>query len=575
MSRRLVRLRQASQFVFLAAFLALFAAAAYRRGAGVPVDTFLRADPLIALSAMLSLRRILLPLLWFSLPVVVLSLLLGRVFCGWICPLGTAIDLCERALRIRGRRPAKAPAWRRVKFYVLLALLVTMLLPVAHYDVGPRGLRDSVGLAATYVLDPIALLTRTVTWSIFPAVQWATSSTSQTLTGYYYSDYVAKYPLLERALSPFQTEDLAVARPVYFRLGLATLLMFAGIIALGLLANRFWCRNLCPLGALLGYLGRRAPVRLHVSEACNRCMKCVNECKTGAITEDPHVYRGPECIGCYRCLAVCPKEAISLTSGIGDRESGIGGRDDVVRLDRRRVLGAAGVGLAAAVLPKVDWGTKPSSARERRLKVSGERLIRPPGAKPENAFVTGCVRCGECMAVCPTNTLQPALGEGGLEALGTPLLVPRIGPCTQECNACGNVCPARVLEPFTVEEKSYLHLGTASVDRSTCIAWAEGKQCVVCDEACSYDAITQDVADKIGRPVVHRDICVGCGLCEFVCPVEPRGAIRVSSSGDSRHQTRAEQRARWEAAKPERDAAESAPRSPGRQETGGGSPYPG
>lgn len=557
-SQQLVWLRRGSQVAFFAGFMGLFAVAAYRRGAGVPVDLFLRADPLLALSGLVSLRQAVFPLLWYALPVVVLSVLLGRVFCGWICPMGTALDGCERLFRIRGRRPGKAPAWRKVKFYLLLALLVTMLLPVAHHQVEQRGLRESVALPATYLLDPIALLTRTVTWTVFPAVQWLTSSTNRTLTGYYYSDYVTEHPLWERALRPFQQEDLAVARPVYFRLGLLSGLLFGGIVALGLVANRFWCRNLCPLGALLGWLGRKSPLRLRVSEACNRCLRCVNECKVGAITEDPKVYLGPECIACFSCLAVCPKEAISL----GGRRPEGGGREEAVRLDRRRVLGAAGLGVAAAVLPRVDWGTKTSSARERVLKISGERLIRPPGARAESGFLAACVRCGECMAVCPTNTLQPALGEGGVEALGTPILTPRLGPCAQDCNACGQVCPTRALEPFSVAEKSHLYLGTAQVDRSTCIAWAQGKQCGVCDEACSYDAIWLDMENGIGRPVVKRDLCVGCGLCEFVCPVETRGAIRVSAAGDRRHQTREEQRARWEQAR-------------AKQERGGESPYPG
>ncbi len=558
-SRRLVRLRRASQLLFFFTFLALFAWAAYRRGEGLPVEAFLRADPLLALSTMLSLRQVVPVVVLAALPVVVLSLLLGRVFCGWVCPMGTALDGCERALRIRGRRPAKAPAWRRAKFYLLLALLVTMLVPVGHARPDQHGLRGSVGLAATYLFDPIALLTRTVTWGVFPGVQWVASSGSQSLMDASYSDYVSRHPAVEHALLPFQDETLPLARTAYFRLGLLSLLLFAGIVSLGLLANRFWCRNLCPLGALLGWLGKKAPVRLHVSEACNRCLRCVNTCKVGAITENPPQYRGPECIACYRCLPACPQHAISLRTGYAPAE-----RDDAVRLDRRRVLGAAGLGLAAVVLPKVDWSAKPSSAGERVLKVSGDALIRPPGAIAEAPFVSACVRCGECMAACPTNALQPALGEGGLEALGTPLLVPRLGPCTQSCTTCGEVCPAQAILPFTVAEKSHLYVGTAEVNRSTCIAWAQGKQCVVCDEGCSYDAISADVEEGVKRPVVNAEICVGCGQCEWLCPVEPKGAIRVTGGGDRRHLTRAEQRAR-------RAAAPATPAAPDRD----ASPYPG
>jgi polyferredoxin len=556
MYRRLRTVRRITQLVFLAGFVLLFALATYPPKTRLPVDLFLRADPLIAVSAVVSLRKLIFPLVWYALPVVVLSLLLGRVYCGWVCPMGTTIDICERAFCIRGKRPAETPRWSRVKFYVLIAMIVTMVLPAAHRSTREWGITDTVGLSGVYLMDPIALLTRTFTWVGLPMVQWAVGMTSDTLTSWSDSDLVFEHPLLDRALYPIQGGLSTVARqpPPYFRLGLLTFAVFVGIIALGRYANRFWCRNLCPLGALLGVLGKVSPVRLAVSEKCTRCMRCVNECKVGAISEDPHKYVGPECVGCCSCLAVCPENAISLTTGHTDT-----GREDRVRVDRRRVLEAIGCGIAAAVLPKVDWGSRRTEATEKVLKVSSARLIRPPGALAEDEFVTACVCCGECMKVCPTNTLQPAFGEGGLEAVGTPIVVPRIGPCTQACNQCGEVCPTNAIASFSVEEKEHLYLGTALIDRSACIAWAADRQCLVCDEACSYDAISQKVTDGVERPVVNEPICVGCGICEFVCPVEPMGAIRVYSSGDRRHWTREEQREM---------------RGDAEQERARGSPYP-
>jgi len=549
MYERLRRLRRASRLAFLTAFALLFAFAAYPLKSPIPVDLFLRADPLIALSAMLSLRKILLPLLWYALPIVVLSLVFGRVFCGWVCPMGTAIDICERVFRIRGRRANQAPQLSRVKFYILIALVVTMLLPAAHRSAVDLSLSQSVGLSAVYLMDPIALLTRTFTWVGLPAAQWALQIGNATVTAWSYSDFVSDHPALARALSPLQLAFGSVARPVYFRLVSTGFVMFVVVVALSRYALRFWCRNLCPLGALLALLGKVSPLRLAVSDRCTRCMRCVNECKMGAIAEDPHRYAGPECIECYTCLAICPERAISFTTGYE-----ASGREDELRLDRRRVLQAVGLGAAALVIPKVDWSAKPSEAGERVLKISAARLIRPPGALPEPEFVTACIRCGECMKVCPTNAIQPAVGEGGLEALATPIIVPRIGPCMQPCDLCGRVCPTRALQPFTVEEKSYLYLGTASVDRSTCIAWAEDKQCLICDEACPYDAISQRVIEGLGRPAVDERICVGCGMCEWVCPVEPLGAIRVGSSGDRRHLTREErQRLREQAGKESTD----------------------
>lgn len=546
---RLRGLRRASQLAFFAAFVLLFSCAAYPLKSPVPVDLFLRADPLLALSAMLSLRRLVLPLLWYALPVVALSLLLGRAFCGWTCPMGTTIDICERLFRIRGRSPAQAPRWSGVKFYVLIGLVATMVFPAAHRQASfarsqeELGLSQSVGLSATYVADPIALLTRTFAWAGLPTAQYAVCFSSDTVTAWTDSGFVDRHPTLARALSPIQLGLSRVARPVYFRLGLASFVVFVVIVALGRYARRFWCRNLCPLGALLAWLGRASPLRLVVSEKCTRCMRCANECKMGAIAEDPHRYLGPECIGCFSCIAVCPEGAISLMASDGHTgRAKLARREDELRLDRRRVLQAVGLGVAAAVLPKVDWRTSRSAATEGVLKISSARLIRPPGALAEEEFVTACVRCGECMKVCPTNAIQPALGEGGLEALGTPILVPRIGACAQPCNLCGRVCPTRAIQPFSVEEKAYLYLGTSRIDRSTCIAWAADRQCLICDEACPYDAISQQVLDGVRKPVVKERICVGCGMCEWVCPVEPLGAIRVCSAGDRRHLSREAQR---------------------------------
>jgi ferredoxin-type protein NapF len=387
-----------------------------------------------------------------------------------------------------------------------------------------------------------------------PVVQWGTGIASHTVTGWSYSDLVYGHAWLDRAMGPLQFGLGLVTREngVHFRLGVLTFAMFAGIIALSSLARRFWCRNLCPLGALLGIFGKASPIRLAVSDKCTGCMRCAHECKMAAISEDPRRYSGPECIECYVCAAVCPEGAISLSGG---RENT--GREDGLSLDRRRLLQAGGLGFAAAALPKADWAARRTEAGEKIHKVSSFRLIRPPGSLAEDAFVTACVRCGECMKVCPTNALQPAWGEGGLEALETPIIVPRTGACQQACDLCGRVCPTRAIEPFTEEEKSYLYVGRASIDRSTCIAWASDKECLVCDEACSYDAISQTEVEGVPRPVVVERVCVGCGLCEWVCPVEPLGAVWVSSLGDKRHLSREEQRQLRDEA--EQDGVEESP----------------
>lgn len=138
------------------------------------------------------------------------------------------------------------------------------------------------------------------------------------------------------------------------------------------------------------------------------------------------------------------------------------------------------------------------------------------------------------MKVCPTNGIQPALGEAGLEGFWSAILIPRIGYCTRYCNLCGEVCPTHSIARFEVEDKPNIFMGTAVIDTSRCIAWYADRTCFVCEEACSYQAISQELKDGRYRPIIDEDKCVGCGECENKCPIQPEAAIRVYSWGDRR-----------------------------------------
>jgi len=143
------------------------------------------------------------------------------------------------------------------------------------------------------------------------------------------------------------------------------------------------------------------------------------------------------------------------------------------------------------------------------------------------------------MRVCPTNGLQPCVFEAGLNGIWTPKLVPRIGGCEKNCNMCGQVCPTSAIRRLGLEEKTFARMGTAVVDRRRCIAWEQDKSCLICDEACPFDAITiaSVPGELVNGPVVDEQICVGCGLCEARCPIEGPAAIQVWSIGEERRRT--------------------------------------
>jgi ferredoxin len=267
-----------------------------------------------------------------------------------------------------------------------------------------------------------------------------------------------------------------------------------------------------------------------VGSGCVDCGKCVQDCKMEAIPANPRFTRSTECIECFGCVEVCPTDAVSFCL----RPKPEFHEETKLDLSRRRVLQGAGVGLALAAMVKIDPARKLATGGSSPVMLSSPALIRPPGSVTEDEFARRCVRCGMCMKACPTNGLQPAIHEAGIEGFWTPILVPRIGYCVEHCNACGNVCATNAIEPFRIEDKKSIFIGTAGIDRSQCIAWNSDRQCLVCDEHCSYKAIEWQIVDGVKRPSVNEEKCVGCGICEYACPIQPVAAIRVYSRGDRR-----------------------------------------
>ena len=217
----------------------------------------------------------------------------------------------------------------------------------------------------------------------------------------------------------------------------------------------------------------------------------------------------------FWCFNACPLGAIlELTGRLGKRMKK---RSLDIDLSRRRFLASVFSGILTVAALKIGLRNPPAN----------ERLLRPPGARKEPAFNSLCVRCGECVKVCPTGGLKPCFLEAGLEGLGTPRLVPRIGSC-ELCFLCGQVCPSSAI---TRTELGKFKIGTARIDPSRCIAWNQGKLCLICKEYCPVVAIE---ADEKLRPYVSDDKCVGCGACEKNCPVSGEAAVVVFRKGEIR-----------------------------------------
>lgn len=231
----------------------------------------------------------------------------------------------------------------------------------------------------------------------------------------------------------------------------------------------------------------------------------------------------------FNCDDLCPQRAV--------RSGFFKERANSIDLNRRHAIISMAAGVITVPLIRVN----PFSKEE----FVNPGLIRPPGALEEREFLKRCVRCGECMKVCITNGLQPALLDGGIEALWTPVLVPKLGYCEYRCTLCGQVCPTGAIKRLTLEEKAKIRIGLAMIDKSRCLPWAHATACIVCEEVCPtpkkaiwFEKVSLKKRDgktiELQQPHIDLELCIGCGICEAKCPVIDRPAIYVTNIGETR-----------------------------------------
>jgi ferredoxin-type protein NapF len=485
MTKRIPGLRPLVQGLFFLGFLYLLFRAAFPLEIRFPVDLYLRLDPFIGLVTLLTQKDIFFRMLP-GFGVLALVAIFGNFFCAWFCPMGTTIDVFDRILFREKKRakPLDDQPLRRLRYGVFLFSLAAAL----------------AGWQLLSLVDPLSLITRVFATFVFPASTWV-----------YNNLVVGAVGLLSKG-----SATLSAAPVPVFQAGFAILLFFGAVLSLSVVKKRFWCRYLCPLGTLFSLVSGLRLVRRSVTDDCSRCQRCVRSCPLAAIpADDPLSYRRSTCINCFKCLD-CPPRAVSFRFNRGGAQP-----VPAVSMSRRYALGSLGLGLFAALSLK-------TSPLRGQAKLRNSRLIRPPGALPEDRFVAVCTGCGECLKVCPNNALQPAFLESGLEGIHTPRLVPRIGYCEENCNFCGQVCPTQAVRSLELEDKKRVQMGIAHIDKSRCIAHDTDKTCIVCNEQCSYRAVLLD--DK-KRPRVDEDKCTGCGICEYKCPVDGESAIVVHSTG--------------------------------------------
>lgn len=452
----------------------------------IPADLFLTIDPLVSLSTAIAARQWVWSLVCATL-ILLVCVIVPRGFCGYICPLGTLIDLFDWAIgsRLKQFRIPQDGWWVHIKYYLLLGSLLCA----------------AFGVLVTAYVAAIPVITRGFLFVGEP-IQ------SGLLRGWHL------VPMLSNG-------------------ALLSIGMFLAVLALGLLQPRFWCKYVCPSGAVFSVANLFRATERKVESSCIHCNKCIEVCPFDAIKPD-FTTRATDCTQCQTCGGVCPTHAIKFVERGNLVELKLENDPPTgeTPLGRRGFLSAA-VGTAASVVGAAAL-TSATKTFGAGLNSSPEWLpIRPPGSVPEQEFLEMCIRCGECFKACPNNVLQPLGFQQGLEGLWTPQVVADWAGCESSCNACGQVCPTGAIRALPLEEKRHARMGLAIVNENTCLPFADREACQLCVDECNaagYEAIeftqvhmeTDDNGNPIEgtgylAPVVLPDKCVGCGLCQTRC----------------------------------------------------------
>jgi polyferredoxin len=287
------------------------------------------------------------------------------------------------------------------------------------------------------LLDPISLLTRSLTLLVFPA--W--NVLTQDVYAWSLHTNGGAFDILLTPLAWLSHALLIRSKVVLFEQTGLVLLLFIAILAANRYVTRYWCRMLCPLGALLGVLSKTSILGLEKRPSmCSGCNRCALHCQGGDNPEPGTTWHQSECHLCMNCVASCPEAGIAFRFFPTRQET-----TQAVNMTRRSVLLSTGAGLAA--VPLLRTAVHPDATPH-------PALVRPPGSIPERDFLSRCIRCGECMNVCPNNALHPTLLQAGMEGVWSPMLMPRIGYCEPTCVLCSQVCPTGAIDEITEEGKS-------------------------------------------------------------------------------------------------------------------------
>ena len=489
-----------------------------------------------------------------ALPLIILlllTLIFGRVYCSFLCPTGILQDIIGRLARPFTRRTRRtrtnphststgsstSAGYRKPHSILRYIILIA------------TGLLFALGLAwPLALLDPYSLFGK-IASQFFGSIEIFLNN--------------ALANVFPNSIPYLKYTSIATVSFIYGTIALITLILFSAA------HGRLYCNTICPVGTLLGLIGSKSLFQIRIdSNACKHCNACAKNCKSNCIDIKGQKVDTERCVVCFNCLQHCKFGALhyslrrpaastsassaastssstsasSSTASTGATSANAASSAPSEKVDKGLRTTLAGLaGLGTAILAHKGTGSRFIPIKEYRekhlpenLRASQELGIMPPGAGRLEHFKQNCTGCYACVAACPGDVIKPATFEYGPDGILLPTLKYNGHFCGYECNACSSACPSGALSPLTLKEKKRTAIGKAIYMPGKCIVFQAGTDCGACDEHCPTKAITMvPVPGKsfLYYPKLNRDLCIGCGGCEYICPQKPK-AIKVVALAD-------------------------------------------
>lgn len=435
--------------------------------------------------------------------VLLLTLITGRTYCSFLCPLGIAQDLNSRIggrIRKKFRRYGFKKPFTILRYSILAATLaITMVW----------------GIYMITLLDPYSIFARFMTYFGRPLM---------IIGNNFLAGIFGKFDIYNLSNVPIKTyPKIVYGIPALF---------FILIGGLSLTKGRLYCNMICPLGTFLGLISKISLFRIRLDEtSCTRCGRCAIRCKSSCIDFLKYDVDISRCVSCFNCIHTCQDKAI--TYGLVKIRKKIHETDES---KRKLIVGSVLLLLGMTDIAKGQDKVAPIPKKDSTVREKKSFPVCPPGGISIAEFNKDCTACSLCINVCPNRVLQPAYKEYGLMGIMQPVMNYHKGFCAYNCTKCTEICPVNALHPLVIEAKKLTQLGKAHFIKDNCIVNTEKTNCGACSESCPTKAVHMvPFEGNLVIPEVSEDICVGCGHCEFACPTVPYKAIYVD--GNAVHQT--------------------------------------